>query len=60
VIVSTFNGWRRLRSRRNVQSWEMSSQAPSDVSPPALDAYDRSRIAAELKQAQAALDVAHC
>jgi hypothetical protein len=70
MYVSTFNCWRRLRGRHNVQTWEMSSQAPP-ASPrlvpdaqqheaqEALDAYDHARVAAELKQAQAALDAAH-
>jgi hypothetical protein len=73
VIVSRFNRWTRRRGRRNEQTWEFSSQGPPDRAlhlvdaqaraasdaQDTLDAYDHARIAAELKQAQAALDVAH-
>jgi hypothetical protein len=70
VIVSQFNRWTKRRGRRNEQTWEFSSQGPPDrtlslvdtqvrAASEAQDALDAERIAAELKQAQAALDVAH-
>jgi hypothetical protein len=64
MIVPRFNRWTKRRGRPNVQTWELSSQAPPDHPPPPPDeqtgaAYDQARIASELAQAQAALDVAH-
>jgi hypothetical protein len=68
MIVSRFNRWTKRRGRRNEQTWELSSQAPPDralslvdagETQDSLDAYDAERITAELKQAQAALDMAH-